>query len=333
MIISQTPLRISLAGGGTDLQAFYGQALGMVLSSAIDKYIYVIIKERFDDRIVLHYTENEVVERVEDIRHDLIRESIRLTGLERGVEIITLADIPSTGSGLGSSSTLTVGLLNALHVFKGEQVSAEQLAREAVHIEVDVLHKPIGKQDQYIAAYGGLRKFEFHPDDSVKTVAIPLTEEERLILGSRLFLHFTNITRNADTILTEQQQNVPNNRVFLQRIADLVPRLETGLRAHDFDVLGELLRENWELKERLARNISNAAISTMAKQARHSGATGCKIAGAGGGGFLLSYVPADSQEHFLRGMVAYRNLPFALDPFGSRIMLNIRRETRFAFVL
>jgi D-glycero-alpha-D-manno-heptose-7-phosphate kinase len=330
MIISQTPLRISFVGGGTDLREFYGQAPGMVLSSAIDKYIYVIIKERFDDRIVLHYTGNEIVERVYAIRHDLIREALRLTGIERGVEIITLADIPSTGSGLGSSSTVTVGLLNALHAFKGEQVSAEQLAREAVRIEVETLHKPIGKQDQYIAAYGGLRKFIFHPDDTVETASIPLQEADRLMLGARLFLHFTNLTRNADDILTEQKRNTPDNLAFLQRIAGLVPRLEAGLRERRFDLVGELLRENWELKEQLAQRISNPEIAAMVAQARQSGATGCKIAGAGGGGFLMSYVPADHQEQFLAGMTAYRNMPFALEPFGSRLLLNIRRETRFS---
>ena len=331
MIISQTPLRISFVGGGTDLKEFYGRTPGMVLSSAIDKYIYVIIKERFDDRIVLHYTVNEVVERVDDIRHELIREALRLTGIQQGVEIITLADIPSTGSGLGSSSTVTVGLLNALHAFKGEQISAEQLAREAVHIEVDVLHKPIGKQDQYIAAYGGLRKFVFLADGSVQNTLLPLSEGDRQMLGARLFLHFTNMTRNADDILTEQKRNTADKFGLLQRIADLVPRLESGLRQRDFDVLGELLRENWELKEQLAYCISNSEIATMVTQALRSGATGCKIAGAGGGGFLLSYVPADHQEQFLASMATYRNLPFVLDPFGSRLLLNIRRDTRFSF--
>ena len=331
MIITQTPLRISFVGGGTDLREFYGRAPGMVLSSAIDKYIYVVIKERFDDRIVLHYTANEIVDRVEDIRHDLIREALRLTGLSRGVEIITLADIPSTGSGLGSSSTVTVGLLNALHALKGEQVSAEQLAREAAHIEVDVLVKPIGKQDQYIAAYGGLRKFVFRADETVENVRLPLAEDAYGTLGSRLFLHFTNITRNADEILAEQKKNTVGKLALLQQMAGLVPQLEAALERQDFDVLGTCLAENWALKEQLALPISSPDIQAMVAQARASGATGCKIAGAGGGGFLLSYVPADRQEQFLHGMASYRNLPFALDPFGSRLVLNIRRETRFPF--
>ena len=330
MIISQTPLRISLVGGGTDIADYYRQYTGQVISSAIDKYVYVLIKERFDDLIVLHYTKNEVVSATDEIQHDLIREAMRLVGIHHGVEIITLADIPSTGSGLGSSSSVTVGLLNALHTFRGEQVAAEQLAREAVRIEVEILKKPIGKQDQYIAAFGGLRKFTFHPDERVETAPINLSASDRLTLGARLFLHFTNLTRNADHILSEQKTNITSTTDYWHGIAALVPRLEQTFATGAFDELGALLKENWALKERLASSISNKTIQAMVDCAMQGGATGCKIAGAGGGGFLLSYVPGDNQERFLRHMAAYRNLPFALDPFGTRIVVNLRRDTRFA---
>lgn len=174
MIITQTPLRISFAGGGTDFKDFWQDHGGAVVSSAIDKYVNVIIKERFDDLIVLNYSKREIVESVEEIQHGLIRESMKKTGVEKGVEITTLADIPSEGSGLGSSSSVTVGLLHALYTYQGELVKAEQLAREACEIEIDLVGNPIGIQDQYIAAYGGLRAFEFHKDGQVSQKAIEL---------------------------------------------------------------------------------------------------------------------------------------------------------------
>lgn len=331
MIISQTPLRISFVGGGTDIRDYYLHSPGQVLSTAIDKYIYVIVKERFDDQVVLHYTKNEVVESVEQVQHDLIRESMRLVGVEKGIEIITLADIPSTGSGLGSSSSVTVGLLNALHTYRGEQVSADRLAREAVHIEVDLLKKPIGKQDQYIAAYGGLRKFVFRADEDVEVSNVLLTDEERLTLASRLFLHFSNISRSADDVLRDQKRNIPDKLELLRTMAGLVPDLEGALTAKRFDEIGPMLRINWTLKEQLSQSITNRSIVKMVDVAMNNGAIGCKIAGAGGGGFLLSYVPESSRESFMHAMREYRQLPFVPDPFGSRILLNFRKETRFAY--
>ena len=174
MIVSQTPLRVSLFGGGTDLRAFYARAGGAVLSTSIDKYVYVVVKKRFDRTIRIAYTKTENVAAVDEIQHDLVREAMRIVGIRSGVEIVTLADIPSQGTGLGSSSALTVGLLNALYAFRGVSVGAEQLAQEACRIEIDVLGAPIGKQDQYIAAYGGLRAFAFHPDESVRAEPVAL---------------------------------------------------------------------------------------------------------------------------------------------------------------
>jgi D-glycero-alpha-D-manno-heptose-7-phosphate kinase len=183
MIITQTPLRISFAGGGTDFREYYQRSGGCVLSTAIDKYIFVIVKERFDDRIRIGYSRTEMVDTVDEIEHELAREAMRRVGVERGVEISTMADIPSEGSGLGSSSSVTVGLLHALYAYSGELVTPDRLAREACEIEIDILGKPIGKQDQYIAAYGGLRLIEFTPDDTVSVRPVPLSEERRRRFG------------------------------------------------------------------------------------------------------------------------------------------------------
>ena len=179
MVVSQTPLRLSFVGGGTDFASFYQTNKGQVISATIDKYIYVIVKKRFDDLIVLHYTENEIVENVADIKHDIIKAALQHVGIQKGIEIITLADITAKGSGLGSSSVLTVGLLNALYHFKGMQVSSEQIANEACIIEIDMLKKPIGKQDQYIAAYGGIKKIEFNADHSVTVTDLSLSDTDK----------------------------------------------------------------------------------------------------------------------------------------------------------
>ncbi len=323
MVISQTPLRLSFVGGGTDMKAFYSLHPGQVISTAIDKYIYVIVKKRYDDLIVLHYTENEIVSSVSEIRHEIIREALLMTGITGGIEIITLADITTKGSGLGSSSVLTVGLLNALHHYKGMPVTNEQLAVEACYIEIERLNKPIGKQDQYIAAYGGIRKFIFHPDESVSVSDIELPQNEKLALGMDILLHNTHITRSADSILKEQTDNVADKIEELGIISGLVDKLDTAFRQKQFSVLGDLLKVNWEMKKGLAKTISTDLINHMVNTAMNNGATGCKIAGAGGGGFLMSYVPKEKQEGYRKAMSAYHELQYQFDPVGTRILLNV----------
>jgi D-glycero-alpha-D-manno-heptose-7-phosphate kinase len=324
MIISQTPLRISFVGGGTDLKSFYHHEDGMVLSSAIDKYVYVIVKERFDDKIYINYSIKEIVDDVSEIKHQLVREAMKKVGIERGVEITTLADVPSEGSGLGSSSSITVGLLNALYNYSGRQVTLEQIAREACEIEIDICKKPIGKQDQYIAAYGGLNKITFQSDESVLMSKVPVFNTNLLILGSRLLLFYTNKTRNADVILKKQNQKTDDKREILQKMKTFVPRLERSLKNYNFNRLGKLLHENWLLKKSLVGSISNSEIDDMYNTAMEAGALGGKICGAGGGGFLLVYVPKAKQDHVRSALSDYRELPFMLDSFGSRIIFNVR---------
>jgi D-glycero-alpha-D-manno-heptose-7-phosphate kinase len=322
MVISKTPLRLSFVGGGTDFAGFFKHHQGQVISAAIDKYIYVIVKKRFDDLIVLHYTENEIVESVSEIKHEIIRETLLHIGIEKGIEIITLADITTRGSGLGSSSVLTVGLLNALYQYKGMQVSSEQLAKEACEIEIKKLNKPIGKQDQYIAAYGGIKKIRFYPDDTVTLTNIPFSDTDKLQVVSNLLLHNTGIVRKADTILQEQENNVSNRTEELLAISKLVDRLEEAWLSKKWEALGDLLRINWDMKKKLAKDTTNEKISEMVNIATGNGATGCKIAGAGGGGFLMSYVPKEEQERYRNAMSVYPELHYRFDPSGSRIILN-----------
>ena len=324
MIISQTPLRISFVGGGTDLKSFYHKEDGMVLSTAIDKYVYVIVKERFDDKIYINYSIKEIVDDVSQIKHQLVREAMKKVGIDKGVEITTLADIPSEGSGLGSSSTVTVGLLNALYNYAGKQVTLEQIAREACEIEIDICRKPIGKQDQYIAAYGGLNRITFHPDESVSVDKLPLYNKDLILLGSRLLLFFTNKTRKADAILKKQKKTTGNNRAVLRSMKDFVPKLERSLGRSKFTMLGKLLHENWILKKSLVGSISNPEIDEMYNKAMNAGALGGKICGAGGGGFLLMYVPKAKQDKVRGALSDYRELHFMLDSFGSRIIFNVR---------
>lgn len=322
MVISQTPLRISFAGGGTDFKEFYLKKRGCVISATINKYLYVIVKKRYDDLIVLHYTHSEIVNSVSEIKHDLLREALLRVGITHGIEITTLADIPSEGSGLGSSSAITVGILNALYAFKGISVSNETLAKEACEIEINILNKPIGKQDQYIAAYGGVCRFDFLPNGNVDVYKYKLSDHDLIILGSNLLLHFTNKARSADDILSEQKANSESIFNQLELIGEMVDELHENLLIKNYFKIGELLKQNWEIKKKLASKITNGDIENLVRLAYNNGSIGCKIAGAGGGGFLLSYVPRNHQEAFRQALAGFRELPFFIDKYGSRIIFN-----------
>jgi D-glycero-alpha-D-manno-heptose-7-phosphate kinase len=324
VIISQTPLRVSLVGGGTDLRSFYHLERGMVISAAIDKYVYVIVKERFDEKIYINYSRKEIVDNIDEIKHELVREAMRKTGVTEGVEITTLADIPSEGSGLGSSSSITVCLLNALYNYAGKQVTAEQLARDACEIEIEICKKPIGKQDQYIAAYGGLNQLVFHPDESVTVNRLSISSDDLRRLGSNLLLFFTNKTRDANPILKEQIKRTDEKRDILRSMRDCVPKLTECILDAKFDEVGRILHENWLLKKTLVDAISNSDIDGMYQKAIDAGAIGGKLCGAGGGGFLLLYVPRDRQDSVREALKDYRELPFMLEQYGSRIIFNHR---------
>jgi D-glycero-alpha-D-manno-heptose-7-phosphate kinase len=325
MIITQTPLRISFFGGGTDFQGYYAQEEGCVLSTAIDKCIFVIVKRRFDEKIRVGYTHTELVDNVNEVQHELVREVLRLTGLCRQVEIGTLGDIPSAGSGLGSSSTVTVGLLNAIHTYLGEPQDMEALARQACHVEIEALGKPIGKQDQYIAAYGGLRFIRFLADERVILDKIELPDEERLYFSQRLMLYFTRTTRRSETILTEQKANIKDRLNVLRGLKELAFQGRELLESSDFDGFGHLLHQGWELKKQMASKISNSGIDEVYAAARKAGALGGKITGAGGGGFLLLYCPVENQQQVRTALRGLKELPFRLERDGTKVIFNYRR--------
>ncbi|MBI4524212.1 MAG: GHMP kinase [Deltaproteobacteria bacterium] len=325
MIISQTPLRISFAGGGSDFEGFYGHQRGAVLCTSIDKYIYVILKSRFDDQVRVGYSTTEIVDHIDSLRHELVRESMRTVGIHRGVEISTMADVPSTGSGLGSSSSVTVGLLNALHAYRGEIQTAATLARQAAEIEIDILGKPIGKQDQYAAAFGNFRKISFNPDDSVNVRTVELTAGIRRALDERLMLLYTGYGRNASDILVEQKANGTANSRVLARLVDMVDEMESCLLSGDLDEFGRFLHRSWELKRGLASKISNPHIDSLYERAMAAGALGGKIVGAGGGGFLLLYCNREKQDAVKDSLRELRELPFRFEMDGSKIIFNARR--------
>ena len=325
MIITQTPLRVSLAGGGTDLREFYDIEDGRTISLAIDKYVFVIVSERFDSKIYVNYTKKEIVDVVDEVQHDLVREAMRVTGLSNGVEVTMLADIPSEGSGLGSSSSLTVGLLNAFHMFEGRQVTAEQLAREACEIEIDICGKPIGKQDHYIAAYGGVHEFQYRGDGTVGVNRVTMSPADLRRLGAELMLFYTDVTRKSSEILTEQRKHTASNVEHLRQIKNGVPQVLNAIQSGRLDLIGDVLHQSWTVKKRLADNISNSQIDQMYDLALSAGATGGKIAGAGGGGFLLLYVPRHRQDAVRNAMQGYREFPWLVEQDGSKTIFNLRR--------
>jgi D-glycero-alpha-D-manno-heptose-7-phosphate kinase len=298
---------------------------GCVLSSAIDKYIFVTIKKRFDSKLRIGYSQTEMVDEVDQIHHELIRESLRITRIDRGVEITTMGDIPSEGSGLGSSSTVTVGALHAMYAYLGEMVPAERLAREACEIEIEILKRPIGVQDQYITAYGGLRFFEFLPNGQVTAEKIKLSSEAERVLNSNFMLFFTGVSRDASTVLREQVENLKDRLNELREIKHMAHEARCAIETENFDALGVLLHQSWEVKKRLAGKISNGHINEMYETARGAGAIGGKISGAGGGGFLLLYVPLERQDKVRKTLHGLQELPFRLEADGTKVIFNYRR--------
>lgn len=320
MIISKTPFRISFCGGGTDLAGYYSERQGSVVSTAIDKSMFISVKDYFDkDKIFLKYSKAELTGNASKIKHPLIREALKSVGIMRGVEISSMADIPSA-TGLGSSSAFTVGLLNALHAYLGEYKSPEKLAREACDIEINMLKEPIGKQDQYISAYGGFRHILFNQDDSVSTEIIVVPKRVREELEKNLLLFYTGITRKARSILSEQKKNIQNKTDFLDKMKEISLELKDALAKRDVTRFGELLHRNWEYKKMLASKISNPRIDRYYNTAIKSGALGGKLLGAGGGGFMLFYCEPKNQNTLIKKLGSLRNIPFKFENHGTRIV-------------
>jgi D-glycero-alpha-D-manno-heptose-7-phosphate kinase len=325
VIIVQTPLRVSFFGGGTDFPSFFQAEGGAVLTTAINKYIFITIKERFDDKLRIGYTRTEMVDRVEEIQHELIREALLKTGINRGVEVTTMGDIPAAGSGLGSSSTVTVGALHAMYTYLGEIVPQERLAVEACEIEIDTLEKPIGIQDQYIAALGGLRFLEFTCDGEIQNEKITLDTHLMRRLNESFLLFYSGVTRKADLILDEQKRNINGRLEILREMKNMAYIARNELKAGNLDIIGDLLHESWQLKKQLASQISNEALDNIYKAARRAGATGGKVTGAGGGGFLLFYCPYEKREGVRSALSSLQELPIQLEQDGTKVIFNYRR--------
>jgi D-glycero-alpha-D-manno-heptose-7-phosphate kinase len=311
---------VSFVGGGSDIVSFASRNGGAVVSSAIDKYIYVVVTERFEGNIRVSYSKTEIVDRIDQLKHELVRESLRLAGLPHSIEIVTIADVPSRGTGLGSSSAVTVGTLNALYAYQGILKSGEALAEDAADIEIDVLGKPIGKQDHYAAAIGGLQLLRFGPGNVVERDPIVLAEASRLRLERSLMVFFTGKQRSASKILSEiDASSSASTRRNLGRLRDLALSLHEDFGQGDPDVLGDYLHRGWEEKRRLV-GVSSPKIDAWYARARKAGALGGKLLGAGGGGFLLFYVPRENQPAVRKALSDLREMPISLEDGGSRIM-------------
>jgi len=330
MIVIKTPLRIGFAGGGSDLPAYIDKKYsGWCINATIDKYVYVLVKKRHDNKIYLKYSENEIVDNVCDIKHDFIRETLKFLDINYGVEIINFADIPTKGTGLGSSSSFLVGLLNALHILNGNPVEPRRLAEQACYIEIDRCNKPMGYQDQFAAAFGGLNimQFNFNGPTAVGVSKLDYSDQELRDLSEHIMMYYTGITRNSSDILSEQSENMNTDK--LQGMHDnvrIAQQLAIDLADRKFNSISKAMNKNWILKKQFANEISNENIDRMLEVAMHNGAPAGKVTGAGGGGFLLLYVHPNRRAEVANGMrIEYPDLklmPVKLDKYGTRVLLN-----------
>ena len=320
MIITQTPYRVSFAGGGTDLPAFYQHDYGAVLSLAVQHHMYVTVSPRFDRTTRVAYTEVEIVDEIGALNHSIAREALRMTGLGKHLEITTVGDVPA-GTGMGSSSSLAVGLLNALYAYKGQVTSPGSLAEKACEIEIDVLGKPIGRQDQYAAAFGGVNYIRFNSDHSVDVEPVPTAPAFLQDLEDHIILLYTDQQRDADAILQKQSEGSRDKMDVLKDMRDLAGELRKTIGGRgNLEDFGRILHEGWELKRSLGFGISNAGVDDWYAAARANGAMGGKLLGAGGGGFVLIMAPPDRHEAIREAVGRPREIPFQIDRRGSRVI-------------
>ena len=332
MIVTKTPLRITFAGGGSDMASYYTKNPAHCISATINKYVYVLVKKRFDDKVYLKYSENEVVDvrHIEDIQHDFIRETLKFMSVDYGLEIINWADIPTKGTGLGSSSSFLVGLLLALHTLEGRHVSKENLADQACYIEIEKCKKPIGIQDQYAAAFGGFNQMEFGvpflPDEKI-VGGFGFCDQEIRDISEHLHLFYTGVTRESKDILATQTENLINDEEVIKNMHEnvgLARELARQLVHKDIDSIPIALRQNWELKKKFAGNISNPELDRIYDTATTiGGAEAGKLIGAGGGGFFLFW--ATDKKKLKDALADYQELPFIIDKYGSRVVINMEQ--------
>ncbi len=322
MIVSKTPFRMSFVGGGSDLPEFYRHDPGAVVSTSIDKYMYISVNRKFDGMIRVSYSRTENVERAAQVEHPLVREALALTGIDGGIEISSMADIPSQGSGLGSSSAYTVGLLNALHAYRNRYVSKETLARSACEIEIERLGEPIGKQDQYAAAFGGLNLIRFHPDNSVTVDPVIVEPATLAQFEASIVVFYTGRTRSASQVLARQAAALaaPSRRALLRRMVALAFDFKRELESGRLDALGAILDENWRLKTQLAEGITDPQIDAWYAAGMAHGARGGKLLGAGAGGFLMFVAPPELHRGIRDALAQLEPVVFGFDRAGAQIV-------------
>lgn len=319
MIITKTPLRVSFVGGGTDIYDYYRTGYGAVVSAAINKYMYITVNKRFEDTIRVSYSVTEIVKEMEELKHDLVKECLKMTGVKKGIEITSISDIPS-GTGLGSSSCFTVGLLNALFTYTGRQMSSEELARLACEIEIDILKHPIGKQDQYACACGGINYLQFNADETVDRTQIILDEWNLRDMNHKFLMFYTGIRRNADDVLREQKEKTGSELQILNDMRNQAITVRDEFLTNGFsEQIAYELHKGWVRKKTLADKISSPEIDKLYEKALNAGAIGGKILGAGGGGFLLVYCNEDKQGA-VREALGLKEIEFKISPYGSRVV-------------
>ena len=327
MIITSSPLRISLGGGGTDLSSYYRDHGGFLIAAAINKYVYINLHEPFSEEIIVKYSKLETVTSADQIKHPIVREALKLVGTAEHphLEIASMADIPA-GTGLGSSGSFTTALLRALHCLKKNSVPARELAEQACPIELDLLKEPVGKQDQYIAAVGGLTCFMFHPDGQVSIEPLRLTAETLHTLEDNLMLFFTGFTRSASQILQDQdsRSKEKDGRMLdnLHFIKDLAFRSKTALEAGDLRCFADLMHVHWEHKKQRSQGMSNPRIDELYELGRAHGALGGKLIGAGGGGFLMFYTEDKTRLRRVMTAEGLREVRFRFDFAGSQVVVH-----------
>lgn len=323
MIISRTPLRLSFVGGGTDFEEYHQERIGKVISTAIDKYIYVTVNRKFDDKIHLRYSEVEECEHISEIKHAIIREALKMVGISRGIEVVTVSDIPMRGSGLGSSSALAVGLLNALYFFKGHKASPKVLAEHACKLEIEILKSPIGKQDQYACAYGGFNLLTFNKDKSVDVQDLRITanyEQVRFLEDSSLLFYLTPRQANDILKLYSKAFNLKEKRMFLDNMVYLVSDMKLWLEGENSThAFGRIIGTAWEYKKKFSPESTTEQIEKLEKSLMQE-ALGIKMCGAGGGGFMLVMCEKENQYYVRKKMKDYKELEFKFEERGSEIV-------------
>lgn len=321
MIGTQTPFRISFAGGGTDLKEFYSRQPGCVVSTTVNKYMFIFAHPFFDQKTQVKYSKTELVNDISEIKHPIVREVLKKFGLN-SIDINSIADIPA-GTGLGSSSSFTVGLFHTLYAYTSKYPSKEQLASEASDLEINILKEPIGKQDQYAASYGGLNCITFYPDSSVNVEPIIMSPDTMKTFEENLLMFYLGKTRPAKSILENQKKNTTNNKHALKnlsKMAHLAQQLQKVLVNGNIDEAGPILNENWNLKKQLTKGITEDRIDFYYNKALKNEAIGGKLLGAGGGGFLLFYCKKEKQDKLRAALSELREMKFKFDSFGTKII-------------